>query len=248
MRALILAAGKGSRLGPATARRNKCLLDLGGRPIIDVAVASLATIPEIIEIVVVIGHGGKDVVRHFREHPANTRVAFVRQPHQRGLVDAIECARPRVDDDDVLLMLGDELLVAPRYRQFIDDFHANDFYASVGSMPTSDPSQIRRTYTFDYDDRRVRHLIEKPSFMLSPHMGTGSVLFKAGALSYADSTEQHPVRGEKELVGMLQTMIGDGRTVGWFDVCDEFVNVNTAEDLFGARALSDRDKALVKAI
>lgn len=248
MRALVLAAGKGSRLGPVTSRQNKCLLKCGGRPIIDLVVASAAHIAEITEIVLVVGYRSDDVVRHFREHPAGKPVRFVHQVDQRGLVDAIECARPWVDDDEVLLLLGDEVVVGARYREFIEDFRTNGFYASVGSLPTSDPARVRKTYTFSYDDaRRVRRLVEKPTVVLSPRMGTGAVLFSVGALSYAELTDPHPARGEKDLVGVLQAMVDRGRVVSWFDVCDDFANVNTADELLDARVLAEDGARLAEA-
>ena len=227
-------------MGSRTERQNKCLLRCGSRPVVDLVVASAAEIPEIREIVVVVGYRADDVVRHFRQNPAGKPIRFVHQPVQRGLIDAMECARVWVEDEDTLLLLGDEVLAGARYQAFIDDFQARGFYVSVGSMPTTDPDRVQKTYTFTYDEaRRLQRIVEKPTFMLSPRMGTGAVLFRAGALSYAEVTEPHPVRGEKELSGWMQAMMDGGRVVGWFDVCEDFANVNTAGDLLHAQALAD---------
>lgn len=226
-------------MGAMTSRQNKCLLACGGRPIVDRVVTSVAHIAEIREIVMVVGYRSEDVIQHFREHPARKPIRFVQQADQRGLVNAIECARPWVDDDDVLMLLGDEVFTGPRFGEFIDDFRRSGFYASLGSLPTRDAARVSKTYTFSYDDNRsVRRLVEKPTVPLGPRMGTGAVLFSTGALSFAELAEAEPVRGEKELVGVLQAMIDRGRTVGWFDVCDDFANVNSVDDLREARVLA----------
>ena len=244
MKALVLAGGTGSRLGSLTSQTNKCLLDCGGGPVIDLVVSSVAGIRAVTEIVMVVGYRSADVIAHFRAHPPAKPVRFVHQPAQRGLVHAIECARPAVDEDDVLLLLGDEVLVGARLQEFIDDFRANGFHAAVGSVPTSDLARVSKTYTFSYEGRRVRKLVEKPAAALSPRMGTGAVLFSAGALAYTEVTPPHPLRGEKDLVGVLQMMVNDGKQVGWFDVCEEFANINTSSDLLEARALGTPDLRL----
>ena len=238
MRALILAAGTGSRLGALTSRRNKCLLDCRGRPIVDLVASSAAQIPEITEVVMVVGYRANEVVQHFQEHPIGRPLTFVHQSEQRGLVDAIDCARPWVDDDEVLLLLGDEVLLGGRYQEFINDFHDQGFQASIGALPTNDLDRISKTYTFSYSGRQVRRLVEKPSVALSPQMGTGSVLFSAGILSHSDLTKPNPARSEKDLAGVLQTIVDHGHPVGWFDVCEGFVNVNTPDDLKDARQLA----------
>lgn len=62
-KAIILAAGNGSRLRPLTDDRPKCLLDVGGRPIIDRQVDALRRFG-VNDIVVVLGYCGEKIRRH----------------------------------------------------------------------------------------------------------------------------------------------------------------------------------------
>lgn len=239
MRALVLAGGRGSRLGEVTHEQNKCLLTCGDVPVVERVVSSAVALPEITEVVLVVGYRGEELVEHFRRRLLGVPMVCVRQPQQLGVVDAIECARPRVDDDDVLLLLGDEFMLRPRFGEFIADFRDRGLGASVGSFATPDLEQIRKTYTFDYgDDGLVRTLVEKPHAALSSHMGTGAVLFRKGMLAFTEAVRPHPLRGQRELVGILQMMIESHIAVSWFDVCDGFVNVNTSDDLDAARSLA----------
>ena len=57
MQALILAAGKGSRLGSLTENKPKCMIDIAGKSIIDRTVESLIS-NNINHIIIVIGYLG----------------------------------------------------------------------------------------------------------------------------------------------------------------------------------------------
>jgi choline kinase len=62
-KAIILAAGVGSRLRPLTDHRPKCLLEVGGRTLIDHQVATLQRYG-ITDVVVVVGYCGDQIRRH----------------------------------------------------------------------------------------------------------------------------------------------------------------------------------------
>lgn len=73
-KAIILAAGNGSRLRPLTNDRPKCLLDVGGRPILDHQLDALARFG-ITDVVIVLGHCGQRI----REHVGNS-ARYVENP------------------------------------------------------------------------------------------------------------------------------------------------------------------------
>jgi choline kinase len=74
MRAVILAAGRGSRMGGLTEDRPKCLVKLGGRPLIDWQIAALAA-AGIAEIGVVRGYRGERLAGHGARRFDNVRWA-----------------------------------------------------------------------------------------------------------------------------------------------------------------------------
>lgn len=67
MDALVLAAGLGTRLGPRTQRTPKCLVQVGGRPIIECVLEKLSPLP-ISYIGVTTFHFKQQVVEHFGKH------------------------------------------------------------------------------------------------------------------------------------------------------------------------------------
>ena len=53
MKAILLAGGFAKRLYPLTLNKSKCLIELGGKPIIDYTIMKIKEIPEIGEIIVI---------------------------------------------------------------------------------------------------------------------------------------------------------------------------------------------------
>jgi len=101
---VILAAGQGKRMFSALP---KVLHQVGGRPLLAHVLASAkALAPRSIHVVY--GHGGETV----RDAIAESGVAWVRQPEQRGTGDALAKALPDIADDGVVLVLyGDVPLI-----------------------------------------------------------------------------------------------------------------------------------------
>jgi histidinol-phosphate/aromatic aminotransferase/cobyric acid decarboxylase-like protein/choline kinase len=106
-RAVILAAGKGTRLQPLTANVPKCLVEIGGVPLLERALRALAS-QGVAEAIIVIGYGG-DVIRdRIGSHFANVAIRYVDAPdfdttnNIRSLWDARDYL-----DQDILLLEAD---------------------------------------------------------------------------------------------------------------------------------------------
>jgi NDP-sugar pyrophosphorylase family protein len=231
VKALILAGGRGKRLDELSARRNKCMIEIGGRHVIEYNLDSAAA-PSVNEIIIVVGYRAEEIINHFGTAYKGKPVRYVIQWEQRGLVNAMEYAREAIDGDDFMLMLGDEILVHPRHQQMIDSFHESNSIAVCGILPVEDRDLIKRTYTIIQDEtNRVFRLIEKPRTPLNHFMGTGDCVFKNEIFHYIEYTPIHHERNEKELPDLIQCAIDDGRLVKTFHICDLYTNINTTDDI-----------------
>ena len=76
-RAILLLAGKGTRMGNLTSDVPKCLLPVGGRPILDRTLESLVT-SGVSEIVAVVGYRDERVRAFVERSPWASNVTFVR--------------------------------------------------------------------------------------------------------------------------------------------------------------------------
>jgi len=232
MKAIILAAGRGKRLEEATAPVNKCMLKFNGRHLIEYSLES-ASLSHVEEIIVVVGYRAEDIINTFGISYKGTRIRYVFQEEQTGLVDAIEECRQALDGADFILHLADELLIHPRPKDMIRAFEDRDLFVVCGATRVEDREQIKRTYSVIYnpDNNQIYRLIEKPRNPFNDIMGTGNCVFRNGILDFIQFTPIHYVRKEKELPDLIQCAIDDGMTVELFLVAAQYININTPEDI-----------------
>lgn len=89
MKALILAGGRGSRLGEITEKTNKCMLSVNGKYVIEYSLDCVIK-TEIKSIVIVVGHISEEIINHFEDEYKGRRIKYVIQREQNGLVHSIK--------------------------------------------------------------------------------------------------------------------------------------------------------------
>ena len=231
MKALILAAGRGKRLGSITDSINKCMLELGGRPVLEAGLDRAVEL-RVEEIVLVVRYRAEDIINRYGTEYRGVRIKYAIQWEPKGLVHAIECAKDAVGESDFFLLLGDEVLRNSRHDAMLAEFRKGGAFALCGIMSQNDKQKISRTYTVLMNESgRVFRLIEKPKKPLNNWQGTGHCIFKNEIFSYIERTPTHPERGEKELPDLIQCAIDDDRVVNVFNICDAYTNINSEDDL-----------------
>ncbi len=239
MKALILAGGRGKRLDEISANKNKCMVKVKGKPVIEYSLGYAAA-TDVDEIIIVVGYRAEEIINTYGNRYNGKRVKYVIQWEQKGLVHAIECSREMIDGDDFLLLLGDEVLINPRHQELLDEFKKGDAFATCGILLVDDKNLIKRTYVIVQDNNNtIYRLIEKPRNPLNNFMGTGDCVFKNEIFNYIEFTPLHHERKEKELPDLIQCVIDDGRIVKSFIICDKYTNINSSEDILIAEALLD---------
>ena len=233
MKALVLAAGRGSRFGNLSQGTNKCMLEIGGRPLIEYTLQSVALLPEIEQVVIVVGYRAEDIMERLGGSYKGKKIVYVRQRDQHGLVHAIECAKDALGASDFMLMLGDEFMANARHSEFIEAFHREEVFGLCGVLRVKDRALIKKTYAvIELNDGRMARLVEKPNNpVFNDMMGTGNCIFKNKVLEYIAHTPINQNRHEKELPDLIQCAIDDGNIVKTFTICNEYINVNSPEEL-----------------
>ncbi len=241
MKALILAGGRGKRLGDITNSINKCMLPFEGKPVLEYNMQRAVDLDEVDQIVLVVGHRAEDIINRYGISYKGKKIIYVIQPEPKGLVHAIDCAKGALAKDDFFLLLGDEVLINSRHSGLIKKFREENLFAVCGVTLQKDKSKISRTYTvLTGENGRIFRLIEKPRRALDNWQGTGHCVFRNEILSYIERTPIHPERGEKELPDLIQCAVDDGQLVKIFNICDEYTNINSREDLEEAKILNKK--------
>lgn len=231
MKALILAGGRGKRLGETSKEKNKCMIKIEDKPLITYSL-DCVTQTDVSEIVIVVGHMAEEIINTFGNNYKGKPIKYVIQSEQKGLVHAIECAKEALGKEDFMLMLGDELMIKPKHQEMIKKYQEENLFALCGALRVKDRNLIKKTYSIIGDDNnRIFRLVEKPSKPMNNIMGTGNCIFKNEILSYIPQTPINQKRGEKELVDLIQCAVDDGKTAKSFNICDQYFNLNSQEEI-----------------
>ncbi len=108
MKAVILAAGKGTRLQPLTHHTPKALISIGGQTIVDRIFMSLPN--EITEVLLVVDHLKDKIFAHVGNSFHGMPVIHIEQINMSGTLGALFSARPFLNDDETFLVLnGDDI-------------------------------------------------------------------------------------------------------------------------------------------
>ncbi len=124
--AVVLVAGTGTRLRPLTDDRPKCLVEVGGRAILDRLLERLAA-GGIRDAVLATGHCASSLSAHFARHPAPLAVSFVDNPRFATTNNAYSLFTTRsvVSGRGFLLCDGDVLLAPGVVERLVQHPSAN---------------------------------------------------------------------------------------------------------------------------
>ena len=110
MKAVVLAAGEGTRLRPLTETRPKALVEVDGKPILVHCLDQLADLGAD-GFVIVVGYRAEQVIDYVGDEFRGLPVTYTYQRERLGLAHALLTVEPHVDGD-FMLMLGDNVFEA----------------------------------------------------------------------------------------------------------------------------------------
>ncbi|HIJ60755.1 MAG TPA: nucleotidyltransferase family protein [Nitrospirae bacterium] len=232
MKALILAAGRGKRMEDLSEDKNKCLIPVLGKPLIEYSLDTASSLDEIEEIIIIVGYQAESIINKYGIVYKGKPIRYRIQHERKGLVSAIETSITDLDGGDFFLFLGDEIILKGRHKEMIDVFYRENIFVCCGIIKQEDPFEVRKTYAIiQSPDNVIYRLIEKPERAINNLMGTGNCIFKNEIINYIPRVPIHHIRNEKELPDLIQCAIDDGRPVKSFIITDTYINVNTKEEL-----------------
>ena len=239
MKALVLAAGKGSRLRDAIGEISKCMIPINGRPLLSYALDN-AVNAGMEEAVVVVGYRADTIMDHFGSEYRGMSLKYAFQKQQNGIIDAMESGIEALNGEDFLLLAGDELLFNPRHKEMIAEHYAKKSFITCGMVDKDDVETIKKTYTILYDDdKKITKLVEKPQMVFNNLKGSCSCVFSGQVFDYKQNSkggvQPNRITGQMEFGGLLHYWMKQNVPVRYFVVADKFVNVNFSEDLETAK-------------
>ncbi len=245
MKAVILAAGKGTRMKHLTADQPKPMVDIGKERILERIVNKMIE-SGIREFVVVTGYFANIIEDHFQDgQEFGIHIEYVRQPVQDGTGAALRLTKEAVGDEAFLMTFGDIITSLDNYSRIIDDYRCEPADIVLGVNPIEDPCKGAAVY-FDPETRRIDQIIEKPPKGTSESNwnNSGLFVFKPSIFPYLDRLELSP-RGEYELTDGIRMAIEDGKTVRAMQLGGFWGDIGTPEDIERLRQLTEKDTAIL---
>lgn len=241
---VILAAGKGTRLMPFSARHPKPLLPVLDRPLIEHQIEALRAIG-VRRVLVVIGHLGAEIVRQLGDGARlGVAIEYVEQDATLGIAHALMRVEPWVDRP-IMVLLGDIFFVHDGLDRMVSmlDEGAHGVLA-VKEEP--DAEAIRRNFVAIEDaEGRVVRVVEKPRHPRGRLKGCGLYLFQPDFFDSLRRTPRSAMRDEYELTDGIQIFLDDGYLVRAARVIRDDVNLSYPRDLLELNLRLLGDRALV---
>ncbi|MDD3043462.1 MAG: sugar phosphate nucleotidyltransferase, partial [Methanosarcinaceae archaeon] len=206
MKAVILLAGKGTRMQPLTTACPKVMLPVANKPILE-HIVEAGVEAGLDGFVFITGYLEEQIKEYFGDGSRwGVAIDYVRQEKQLGTADAIGCARGYVEG--AFLVLNGDMLVSP------EDLRPLLSRKEAAVICVKEVENPRAFGVLETEGEKVTRIIEKPRNPPTNLANAGIYLFHDSIFEYIDRTNLS-VRGELEITASLQLLIDEGATVGY---------------------------------
>lgn len=243
-KAIIPAAGLGTRFLPATKAQPKEMLPIVDKPAIQYIIEEAAA-SGIEDILIISGRGKRAIEDHFdkayeleetlakkgkwsilkdvQQISELANIHYIRQKEPNGLGDAIYCARSFIGNEPFAVMLGDDIVqneTEPCLKQLMDVYEK--YQHSIIGVQKVAPEDVSKYGIVSLSDRQEEHiytvedLVEKPSTSDAPSTVAvmGRYILKPEIFSVLKDLEPGS-GGEIQLTDALKKLLVDDKVLAY---------------------------------
>jgi UDP-N-acetylglucosamine diphosphorylase/glucosamine-1-phosphate N-acetyltransferase len=206
MKAVILAAGEGSRLKPFTVTRPKVMIPVGNKPILEYVINALQE-SGIIDIIMVVGYKREKIMDYFGDgHKWGVNIVYVEQFQQLGTAHALRQVSHMINDR-FLVINGDTIIDSSAIKEIVKVGSGD---AAILTVTVARAHQYGVVKT---QNHLVKAILEKPKGEeISNVVNAGVYSFSPIIFNFLESMEISE-RGEYEITDALRTMLNEGYTI-----------------------------------
>jgi dTDP-glucose pyrophosphorylase len=226
-KAVILAAGRGTRMRELTDDLPKPMIPVRGKPILQHIIEGLRG-AGVTDVLLIVGYR-EDVVRDFFGDGEKfaVRVSYERQVVQDGTGRVVELAKGFTGGDSFLLSYGDILLDPRNYGVLAAPGDEEAIISVKHSEDVSKGGAVFVDEAFNMVDLREK---PKPGEPTSPWYNAGVYLFRPSIYDFTARLEKSP-RGEYELTDAIRALAQSERRVRAFELLGSWADVRDPEVL-----------------
>ena len=226
-KAVLLAAGRGTRMRELTDDVPKPMLPVHGRPILQHILEGLRA-AGVSRFLLVVGYRAEVVREFFGNGSAfGVEIEYATQVVQDGTGRVVELARSFTDTDPFVLSYGDILVDPANYRRMAL-LESEEAVISVKlNEDVSKGGAVFVNERFELTDLREK---PKPGEPTSPWYNAGVYTFRPSIFEFTARLEKSP-RGEYELTDAIRALAQSGRKVQAFELQGSWADVRDPEVL-----------------
>ena len=196
MDAVILCAGKGTRLMPLTENRPKPMIPIAGKPILEHIINKIENFVD--NIYLIVKYKKEIIINHFKNHP---KITFIEQKEIDGTGYAVLMAKNHINDD--FLVINGDIIFDDDLKDIINCKNA------VALTEVHNPENFG-VVVLD-DENNIIELQEKPKNPKSNLINAGIYKFEKDIFDILENLKPSD-RGEVELTDAIKELIKD-RTI-----------------------------------
>jgi dTDP-glucose pyrophosphorylase len=227
-KAVLLAAGRGTRMRDLTEALPKPMLEVRGKPVLQHIVEGLRD-SGLTNLLIVVGWRADVVKGYFGDgSKLGVRIQYETQTVQDGTGKVVELARTFVANDPFLLSYGDILVAPENYARLCSALTQTE--AALTVKRSDDVSQGGAVFVnekFELTDLREK---PKPGEPTSPWYNAGVYAFRPSIFDHISKLQPSP-RGEYELTDAVRELARSGKKIQALEIAGDWADVRDPEIL-----------------
>lgn len=232
MKAVILAAGQGTRLRPVTLTMPKPLVPVANQPLIAYAIEMLKH-AGLDEIGIVVNDLDSPIVSQLDSGAKlGVKLDYIVQQEQKGLAHAIGLCEEFVAGQPFCVFLGDNIF-QDKMQAWLREFETNSAQVSLALGEVSDPTRFGIA---EVSDGRILRVVEKPKDPPSNLAIAGVYLFKPTIFEGIRNIKPSK-RNELEITDAIQWMISAGHDVRYYTLSGWWIDAGKPDSIIQANQL-----------
>jgi len=232
MKAVILAAGAGTRLRPMTNEVPKAMIPINGKPMLEILLEQLKTI-NITEVVIIVHYLKDKIIDHFGNGSNfGMNIQYEEQKEMLGTADAVMHAEPHISEDKFILVFCDSLFETDQLKRLLEHKNADGVFTV---REVKNPSRFGVILT---KGKKVTNFIEKPKELVSNLASFSVFLMPKDIFSACKKIPKGPA-GEYWLTDAIQLLIDQG-TIFEYEISKHILDIGTHEQYKEAQELAKK--------
>jgi len=227
-KAVLLAAGRGTRMRELTADLPKPMIEVRGKPVLQHIVEGLRD-AGVRRFLIIVGYRA-DAVQNFFGDGSRYKIdiQYATQVAQDGTGRVVDLGRDFVSDSPFVLAYGDILVDPANYKRIVD--LADDVEALISVTRGEDVSKGGAVFLNERMELVDLREKSKPGEPSSPWYNAGLYTFRPSIFDFTARLKPSP-RGEYELTDAIRELAQSGKRVQALELTGEWADVRDPEIL-----------------